>query len=152
MSSEFDIPKEKVIQIMDTFTRIDEELAVIILQNNRIIQLLETIAAVSGRVEKPVVVTEKRRANRYKVYVVDLSVARNDEPLGLKDDGIVGWSMTIMRADAPFKYKINSKGHDALDASVGNLHEDWEIEEIYITNSAATAGSYGVIYVEWGEE
>ena len=146
----YQIPREHWYQIIDVFTRIDELLETLIKQNNEIINLLRSIQVQPSIGGEPIIVRRKR-ANTYKVYVLDLSIARNDYALGLMENGIIASSLTVIRADAPFQIKLNSKGHDSIDASVGLSFSDWEIREVYITNSAASSGNYGVIYIEWGD-
>ncbi len=155
----YQIPREHWYQIIDVFTRIDELLETLIKQNNEIINLLRSIQVQPSIGGEPIIVRRKR-ANTYKVYVLDLTTARSDEPLGLMEEGITASSMTILRVDAPFQIKINSRSHEGIDASVGASWTDWEIHEVYISNDAAdplyvpgggTKNKYGVIYIEWGD-
>jgi len=91
-------------------------------------------------VPAPQVVVE-RLNNRYLIIEIDTSVARTDEPIGLKNillgQGVeYARYMTILDVGGGFTYKLNTTGVPALTGQVGAEHE-FEIEEIFITNSAA---------------
>ena len=91
-------------------------------------------------VPAPQVVVE-RLNNRYLIVEIDTSVARTDEPIGLKNmllkQGVeYARYMTILDVGGGFTYKLNTTGVPALTGQVGAEHE-FEIEEIFITNSAA---------------
>jgi hypothetical protein len=55
--------------------------------------------------------------------------------------------MTIIRADSPFEYRLNSPSNDATPAEKGMKEDQFEIEEIYITNSASSGKA--IIRVNW---
>jgi hypothetical protein len=55
--------------------------------------------------------------------------------------------MTIIKADSAFDYRINSASNDATPAEKGFTEDQFEIEEIYITNLAATGKA--IIRVNW---
>lgn len=86
----------------------------------------------------------------YKNITLDLSVARTDVPLGLRDMGIVADALTIvsLTVGATFTYKLNSTSNDATPGSQGLSDTEFEIEEVYITN-AAQAGASTIIRVNW---
>ena len=100
----------------------------------------------------PVTVVEERLPNRYKLFGVDLSVARADEPLGIGDliKGVgapYASYMSVITAPAAFQFKLNSTDSDAIDAAVGLEWDDFEITEVFITNTAG-AGT-ALINVEY---
>ena len=93
----------------------------------------------------PVLVQELKDMG-YKNFTLDMTVARTDRPLGIRDLGIVGNSMTVIRRGAPaaiaFNYKINSPENDDTPVVQDGQQETmFEIEELYITNAAAPAGT-----------
>jgi len=100
----------------------------------------------------PVIITEPRCNNRYKIFEIDLTTAHTDQPLGildlLKKHGVLYANfMVVLAAPSPFAYKVNSVGADLTDAVVGEEWEYFEITEVYVTN-AAGAGK-GEIHVEF---
>jgi len=95
---------------------------------------------------KPTLVQELKDV-RYKNFVIDLTVARTRKPLGLRDLGIVANTMTVIRADSPFDYILNDPSNDPTPAEKGMTEDQFEIEEIYITNAAATG--IAIIRVNW---
>lgn len=99
--------------------------------------------------EKPIapVLTQEIKQKYYKNFTIDLSVAHEDEPLGLREMGIVADTMTVIRADSSFSYKLNSTANDSTPAEKGLTETDFEIEEIYITNAAASGQA--IIRVAW---
>lgn len=99
-----------------------------------------------------VVISEPLLPNRYKIFQVDLTTAKDDEPLGLKDllAGVgVSYAsyMSIITVPAAFTFKLNNTGMDAIDAAVGLEWDGFEITEIFITN-AALAGT-ALVNVEY---
>ncbi len=140
MSKEFKIPPEKWYDVFDRFTSIDERIGVVIEQLNTIIKLLsgKPISVATERVVEEPVVVRPVYADSYNVYTIDLSVEHSDMPLGLRDNNIIAVSMTILRADSSFSYKLNSKASESLPGEVGSGFDDFLIREIYISNSAAS--------------
>lgn len=100
------------------------------------------------KVAKPII-TEKVLNNRRATFRLDLSTARTDEPLGVLERtvGIPANFMIVQRLDNPAQMKLNSTSADLEDLSTGYSVEDFEINEIYITNPA-TSGEL-VITIEW---
>ncbi len=99
-----------------------------------------------------VVISQPRLPNRYKLFRIDLTEVRADEPLGLADllAGVgqpYASYMSIITVPAAFTFKLNSTDMDAIDAAVGLEQESFEITEIFITN-AALAGT-ALINVEY---
>ena len=99
-----------------------------------------------------VVISQPMLPNRYKLFRIDLSVVRADEPLGLADllAGVgqpYASYMSIITVPAAFTFKLNSTDMDAIDAAVGLEQENFEITEIFVTN-AALAGT-ALINVEY---
>ncbi len=99
-----------------------------------------------------VVISQPMLPNRYKLFRVDLSLAKTDEPLGVADllaglGRLYASYMSIITVPAAFTFKLNSTGMDAIDAAVGLEMDDFEITEIFITN-AALAGT-ALINVEY---
>jgi len=97
-----------------------------------------------------VVTTTPKLSNRYKIITVSLAAALTDAPIGIKDlkptTGYVPYVL-ITSIGGGFDYKINSKGADAITASLGEELADFEVEEIYITCGAV--GGNAVFYVEY---
>jgi len=104
----------------------------------------------------PTLVQEIKNA-KYKNFIVDLSVAHTRAPIleacggsgGLRELGIVGDAMSIIRADAAFDYIMNDPTNDVTPAAVGILEDQFEIEEVYITNAAAAPGNIAIVRVNW---
>ena len=74
----------------------------------------------------------------YKVYEVDLSVAHTDLEIGLKDSGIIAEGLIVVQADSAVYFKLNAPKNDLIPAFQNLKIENFEIREIYVTNSAAT--------------
>ncbi len=172
------IPPEKWWEFFDRFTRIDEELAVIIKQNNEIINLLRFIAgkpsqiispptspapaptvapsapapAVLGTKENPLY-TVPILNDDYRILSIDLSVKHVDKPLGLEAMGIVATSMTIIQADSDFYYKLNDARREPVFVPKGSyniIESDFRITEIYITNEVGSG--YAKFRIEFPTE
>lgn len=86
---------------------------------------------------------------KYKNFTIDLSVAHIRAPLNLRGLGIVGDTMTIIRGDAAFDYILNAPTNDPTPGAAGMDETEFEIEEIYITNAAAGAGTIAIIRVNY---
>ena len=88
----------------------------------------------------PAEVIVEQLPNRYKLFRVDLTVAHDDEPIGIGDliKGVgtpYASYMSIITVPAAFTFKLNSTDMDAIDAAVGLEQEDFEITEMFITNA-----------------
>lgn len=99
-----------------------------------------------------VVISEPLLPNRYKLFRIDLTVAHDNEPVGLsellKGVGVPHASyMSIITVPAAFTFRLNSTDMDAIDAVVGLEWDGFEITEIFITN-AALAGT-AIMNVEY---
>lgn len=94
--------------------------------------------------------TQEIKDRQYRNFPLDLSVARSNIELGLRNMGIVATSMTIIRADSPFTYRLNSAGNDDTPAEKGLQETEFEIEEVYITNTAQTGQA--IIRVVWNPQ
>jgi len=81
---------------------------------------------------------------RYKVFNLDLSTARTGAPIGLRDLGIVANTATVLRADSTAYWHRNSPLNDPEELAEGYTIENFNINEIYITN-AAGAGSLSIL-------
>jgi len=98
--------------------------------------------------------------NRYEIIEVDLTVERAvPTPIGLKrlilDPYAIPYVsyLTILSVPAPFKLRLNDKDAKPINAQVGIEWEDWKIEEIYIENAAAPAGTEKAeLYMEFTVE
>jgi len=102
---------------------------------------------IPARVEiKPTLVQEVKD-RQYRNITIDLSTARTNEAVGLRNLNIVADTMTIIRADSPFTYRINSGSNDETPAEKGLTETEFEIEEIYVTNEALTGKA--IIRVNW---
>ena len=125
--------KEKLQEIIDKLTAIAPEIPV------------------PPEVAAPII-TEPRRNNRYHIFDIDLSKAHTDEKLGIQDvikvHGVgLATFMTVLAVPSAFTYKINAKEAPECDAIKGDKWRDFEIEEIYYSNSAL-AGT-GKIHIEF---
>lgn len=87
--------------------------------------------------------------NRYRVFTLDLSIARTNEPLGLADQGIVARCATVVRCDSTAYWRRNSERNDLEELSPGYRVENFEMQELYITNPAGTGNL--TILIEWRE-
>jgi len=150
MAEEFEIPKEKWYHIIDRLTRIDEQLEVLIRINEAILKHISSIRLEKKIELTPVLITRRQFNNRYWTFEVDLSEAHTDYPIGIRET--IGRPVNfacVIRLDSPASWKRNSKGNPLEELSVGYTVEDFEIEELYITNDASTGKL--VVLVEWIE-
>jgi hypothetical protein len=150
VDGEITIPRHRWYQIEDIFTRIDEQLEVVIRLLDRTNRLLESIAAALGAAPGLPAVTkvEEMPNNRYKVFKLDLSVPRSNVPLGLRDIGIVAKSATVTRLDSSATWRRNDPiTGESEELSVGYHVDNFEIEELYVTNDAGTG--FMTVVVEW---
>ncbi len=118
---------------------------------------LKPPARISPTVLRPTLVQEIKNA-RYKNLTIDLATIgalpeeqRTRQPLGLRAQGIVADTMTIIRVDSPFEYMINDPTADPnplTAADRGWSETEFEIEEIYITVPAGAVGT-AIIRVNW---
>jgi hypothetical protein len=147
------IPRHQWYQLLDIFTRMDEQLEVMIKLQDRTNRLLESIARSLGAMPTAptaVTVVEEALNNRYKVFKLDLSIARDNQPLGLSDMGIVAKSVTVTRLDSPASWRRNDPIlGEVEELSVGYHVSNFEIRELFITNAAGTG--YLTIVLEWRE-
>jgi len=95
---------------------------------------------------KPTLVQEVKDRH-YRNIVVDLSTAHTNEALGLRSLGIIADTITIIRADSPFTYRINSASNDETPAEKGLTETEFEIEELYVTNEALSGKA--IIRLNW---
>jgi len=91
--------------------------------------------------------TQEVKDRGYRNITIDLSTEHTNEPLGIRDLGIIADTMTIIRADSPFTYRINTASNDETPAEKGLAETEFEIEELYITNEALTGKA--IIRVNW---
>lgn len=94
--------------------------------------------------------TQEVKNRQYRNFTVDLSTAHTDLELGLRRMGVVADTMTIITADSAFNYRLNSAANDATPSSKGMSETEFEIEEIYITNSALTGTA--IIRISWNPQ
>ena len=96
----------------------------------------------------------------YKNFTVALDAAVIDEPLGIRDMGIVADTMTIvyMTPGLPVPpnfalfYKINRPSNDETPGREGQSETEFAIEEIYVRTPVPVgtpAGSVAIIRVNW---
>lgn len=85
--------------------------------------------------------------NMYDTYTIDLTVAHEDEPL-LKGK-VTPRVLVVTKADSTFYIKINDVAAKRFTAYEGFAIRSFEINEIYVTNTAATG--QGEIAVFWRE-
>jgi hypothetical protein len=85
--------------------------------------------------------TQEVKDRIYRNFIVDLTVAHTDMPLGIRGLGIVATSITVIKVDSAFSYKINTASNDSTPVTTsdkGMQETEFEIEELYITNVAAS--------------
>lgn len=112
-------------------------------------EIIDKLAAIAPVVIVPpgvpppptVIVIEPRRNNRYHIFDLDLTAAHVDEPVGVKElvEGLgakFATFMTVLKLPGALTYKINAKEAPSCDAVVGDEWEEFEIEEIYYSNTA----------------
>jgi len=153
------IPEHKWYQLIDAFTRIDEELEVLIKQVDYTNALLRSILTAIGGIAPPTITfpempvatrVEIAPNNKYKVFKLDLSVPRTDEPLGIMDIGVLVNTATVVRMDSPAYWRRNDpRTGDLEELSVGYRVSNFQIRELYITNPAGSG--YLTVIVEWRE-
>lgn len=147
VDGEVPIPKKS---LTDLFSRIDDLLELLLKVESAQLQVLKALAGVVPD-EEIVTKVEIAKSNRYQVVTLDLGTARTDVAVGLKEKNRVANFLSWELVEAATTYKLNSKGNDSMAASVGVEHENFEIEEIYITNAAA-AGMEARLYYEWRQD
>lgn len=102
-----------------------------------------------------VVISQPMLPNRYKIFRAELDRVYTDEPLGVGEllKGVetpYASYMSIITVPFEFTFKLNSTDMDAIEASVGLEQEDFEITEIFITNTVAqAAGTVALVEVEY---
>jgi len=80
----------------------------------------------------------------YKIFEFDLSTPRTDSALGLTK---LANTMTILKVDSPFSFKINDKNNDSIEGILYLFLDKIIIKDIYITNAAGTGK--GSIFLSW---
>ena len=85
--------------------------------------------------------------NMYDIYTIDLTTAHTDEPL-LKGK-VTPRVLVVTRADSTFYIKINDVAAKQFTAYEGFTIRGFKINEIYVTNTAATG--QGEIAIFWRE-
>jgi len=160
VDGEVPIPPEKWYHILDRLTRIDELLELLVRQidlTNNLLRKLTGVAAppivtppppTAPPEEKPMVVRFPYN-NTYKIFWIDLRVRRVNEPIGLRELRIVPTSLSILRADAPAYIRLNSERYDPIEVKVGLTIENFEIDEVFVTNEAQPSEAYVVMWLEW---
>ena len=92
-----------------------------------------------------------RPNNRYKLFELDLSVARTDAPLGIRGLGRAVNTLLCFETDFPISVKLNDVASDPVEMDTGMCIENFWISEVYVTNVAGTAGQRALLVVEWAE-
>jgi len=110
-------------------------------------ELMPPPPEIPGRVRITPTLTQEVKDRGYRNIEIDLSTARTNEALGLRKLGVVADTMTIIRADSAFTYRLNSASNDETPAEKGLTEDQFEIEEIYVTNEAASGKA--IIRVIW---
>jgi len=106
---------------------------------------------VKGVVPKEVIpmLVQEIKNKLYKNFAFSTAVGIVDQPLGLRDLGIVADAMTVLAVGGGFTYKMNSQGNDSTTAVAGQEEDQFEIEEIYVTGLGAGTGQ---IRVNWNPD
>jgi hypothetical protein len=146
-NGEEEIPPHRWFEVLDKLSRVDDILALIAKEINRTNALLEQLLAKPTVTLPPPVQLSLTPNNRSKVHTFDLTAAHTDKELGI--GGMKVSHAIVLKCDSPCTWKRNSKTVDAEDLSVGYSIENYEITELYITNTAG-AGQLKVL-VEWRE-
>ena len=103
-------------------------------------------------VPNPIVYPGGAKPNtRYKVFELDLSVARTDAPLGIRDLGRAVNALLCLRTDFPITVKLDDPANDPIEVDAGACIENFLIHEVYVTNAAGAAGQKARFVVEWAE-
>lgn len=146
VDGEVPIPKKS---LGDLFTRIDDLLELLLKVESAQLQVLKAITGVPAI---PTIISrvEIAESNRYDIITLPLDDAREDVAIGLKPKNRVVKYMSWLLVEDVVTYRLNSKGHPSITAAVGAEHENFEIDEVYITN-AASAGKTAILWVEWRE-
>jgi hypothetical protein len=110
-------------------------------------ELIPPPPEIPARVSITPTLTQEVKGRGYRNFEIDLSTARTNEALGIRRLGIVADTMTIIRADSAFTYRLNSASNDATPAEKGLVEDQFEIEEIYITNEALSGKA--IIRIIW---
>jgi hypothetical protein len=129
--------------------RLQSQLEELIRKLDELITALSKPTALAPYVPTVALQVEISPNNRYKLFTLDLSIARTNEPLGLADQGIVARCATVVRCDSMAYWRRNSERNDLEELSPGYRVENFEIQELYITNPAGTGNL--TILVEWRE-
>jgi len=106
---------------------------------------------IKGTVPKEIVpiLVQEIKNKLYKNIGFSTAVGVVDQPLGLRDMGIVADAMTVLAIGGGFTYKLNSQGNDSTTAVAGLEEDQFEIEEIYVTGLGAGTGQ---IRVNWNPD
>ena len=80
-------------------------------------------------------------------FVTNPAVAWVDQPLGLRDMGVVADAMSVIAVGGGFWYRMNSPTNDETPAAAGMAETEFEIEEVYIRTSGV-AGT-AIVRVNW---
>jgi hypothetical protein len=110
------------------------------------------LAKILEELKKPTAAAEVVSAlnNRYRVYSFDLSTARDNVPLGLRDIGVVANSATVAKLESSAYWRRNDPvTGDLEELYTGYRVENFQIEELYISNPEGTGKL--IIVVEWRE-
>ena len=110
-------------------------------------ELMPPPPEIPARVRITPTLTQEVKDRGYRNIEIDLSTARTNEALGLRKLGIIADTMTIIRADSAFTYRLNSASNDATPAEKGLMEDQFEIEEIYVTNEALSGKA--IIRIIW---
>jgi hypothetical protein len=110
-------------------------------------ELMPLPPEIPARVRITPTLTQEVKDRGYRNIEIDLSTARTNEALGIRRLGIVADTMTIIRADSAFTYRLNSASNDETPAEKGLIEDQFEIEEVYVTNEALSGKA--IIRVIW---
>ena len=102
-------------------------------------ELNSIIPAFPTRTRVRPTLTQEVKDRIYRNFIVDLTVAHTDFPLGIRGMGIVATSITVIQVDSAFNYRINTASNDSTPVTTsdkGMQETEFEIEELYITNAA----------------
>jgi len=149
-------PGERVIETIDH--RIFESIPIPGVELAAV-QALEKIIRPMGAAPQPVkgivpkevipILVQEIKNKLYKNIAFSTAVGVVDQPLGLRDMGIVADAMTILAVGGGFTYKMNSQGNDSTTAVAAWVEDEFEIEEIYVTGLGAGTAQ---VRVNWNPD
>ncbi|MEM2163684.1 MAG: hypothetical protein QXR62_04590 [Candidatus Bathyarchaeia archaeon] len=114
--------------------------------------LKSQLAAIQLPIQVPtVIIAQPALNNRRKVFTIDLSIARANEPLGIlrETEGHNLNTLTCLKCDGTLYIRVNTDVGDLEPVSTGYKIENFDIYEVYLTNVAQSGEA--IFVGEWRE-